>query len=78
MRSDRPVLGILDTRIGTCFVLQKVFGVYKVKYDPKLGLGFVGPCTSKNIGSKSSSESFSHCIRVFGGNELTLHMGHKA
>jgi hypothetical protein len=75
MKSDKPVFGIIDNRIGTCYVIQKIFGVDKVKYDQKLGLGFVGPCTKNDIRSKISSESFSHCIRALGKNELNLHMG---
>ncbi len=75
MKSDKPVFGIVDKRMGTCYVLQKVFGVDKVKYDPKWGLGFVGPCTKNDIKTKISSESFSHCIRVFSKKELNLHMG---
>jgi hypothetical protein len=74
-RSNKPVFGIVDKRMGTCYVLQKVFGVDKVKYDAKLDLGFVGPCTQEDIRSKISSESFSHRIRMFGQNELNLHMG---
>ena len=75
MRSDKLVFGIIYKRLGTCFVLQKVFGVDKLKYDPKLGLGFVGPCTKKDIRSQISSESFLHCIRVFGKNDFNLRMG---
>lgn len=75
VRSDRPVFGIVDKRMGTCFVLQKIFGTDKVKYNPRLGIGFVGPCAKRDVRSKISSKSFSHCIRVFGKNELNLRMG---
>lgn len=75
MKSDRPVFGIIDTRMGTCYVLQKVFGVDNVKYDPKCCLGFMGPYTKNDLRSTISNESFSHRLRFFGKNELNLRMG---
>lgn len=73
--STTPVFGIVDKRMGTCYVLQKIFGVNKARYDAKLNLGFVGPCTKQDIRSKISGDSFSHSISLFGRNELNLHMG---
>ncbi|OPY89371.1 MAG: hypothetical protein A4E72_01127 [Syntrophus sp. PtaU1.Bin208] len=73
MRSDIPVFGVVDQRVGTCYVLQKIFGTNKVKYDPMLALGFLGPCTKKDLSFKLGSKAFRPCIRVFGKTELNLH-----
>lgn len=73
-RSTKPVFAMLDKRLGTCYVLQKIFGVEKVKYYPSLGLSYIGPCEKKDIRSKISGRSFSHHLSPFGNNELNLHM----
>ena len=48
-QSDRPISAIIDKRISTCYVLQKVLGVHKVKYDSLRHQGFVNKCTRKDI-----------------------------
>jgi len=73
-RSSQPVYGIIDKRLGTCYVLQKILGKDIVKYDPKLNLGFIGPCSKKNIKTNISSKSFNHSLNIFSKNELNLYM----
>ena len=74
IKSNNPVYGIIDKRIGTSYVFQKIFGVDKVKYDPKRDLCFVGPCTKKDIGTRVSTNSFMHSLRLVGNTKLNLHM----
>jgi len=74
--SDHEVYGLVDKRVSTCYVLQKVLGVDKVRYDSLLHLGFVGPCTRrdlKTIGTPPSS-SFTGATRVFGNAELRMRL----
>lgn len=73
-KSAKPVYGILDKRLGTTYVMQKIFGVDKVRFDPKLNLGFIGPCTKEDIRSEIKGASFTHKINIFCKNELNLHM----
>ena len=76
--SEKPIFAILDKRLGTAYVLQKIFGLDKVKYFPALGLSYIGPCSKKDIRSKiSGNQSFSHQLHPFGRNELHLHMTFK-
>ncbi len=67
-RSEVPVLGIIDGRLSTCYVLQKVFGTKKVKYDLVRDTALVGPCSKVDLVPfrASSSEAFSHSRRIFG------------
>jgi predicted O-methyltransferase YrrM len=73
-KSERPVCAILDKRLGTCYVLQKIFGIDKVRYDPSLGLSFIGPCQRKDIRSKISGKSFSHNLSALRKKKLHLKM----
>ena len=73
-KSNRPVYGVTDKRLGTTYVMQKIFGMDKVRYESKLGLGLIGPCTKEDIRSEIKGSSFSHKINAFGKNELNLRM----
>ena len=63
--ADHPVFGIIDKRLSTCYVLQKVFGD-KFRYDPYRELGYVGPCTRNDMRTltRSSSVALSESERV--------------
>ena len=50
-RADWPVRGLVDQRIGTMYVLEKILG-HCVTYDALRLLGIVGPCTAADIGSE--------------------------
>jgi hypothetical protein len=74
MQSVKPVFGIIDKRLGTSYVFQKVFGVKKVVYDPKRDLCFVGPFSKEDIKAKVGSSSFLHSLRIIGKTKLNLQM----
>jgi predicted O-methyltransferase YrrM len=64
-RADHPVFGIIDKRLSTCYVLQKVFGD-NFRYDPYRELGYVGPCTRNDMRTitRSSSIALAHSKRL--------------
>ncbi|MBI2047578.1 MAG: hypothetical protein HYT27_00405 [Parcubacteria group bacterium] len=47
--SERPVFGILDLRLSTHYVLREIFGSEKVRFNPYRSLGFIGPCSKKDL-----------------------------
>jgi hypothetical protein len=60
-RSERPLTAIIDKRVSTTFVMQRVLPG-KVRYVPHLGLAFVGAVTRldlRGIDSTTPSRSFS-------------------
>lgn len=75
-RSDSPVSGIVDGRLTTCYVLQKVFGPERFRFDVYRNLGFVGPCTKYDLGAltRSSSEALSHSLRALRRTRFHLEM----
>jgi hypothetical protein len=75
-KSSNPVFGIIDKRIGTSYVYQKLFGLDKVKYDPKRDLCFVGPCTKKDLKIRVGTASFIHSLRIYRKAKLKLTMLH--
>ena len=72
--SNHPVYAIIDKRVSSCYVFQKVFGKNKVKYDSFRHLGFAGPCTKNDIKhfSKIPSEAFTDSFSLFGNSVLKL------
>ena len=73
--SEHPVYGIVDKRVSTCYVLQKVLGKDKVKYSPIHNLGYVGPCTRRDLRQfdpQSPSSAFLKSFKLFGRTELKL------
>ena len=75
-KSSNPVFGIIDKRIGTSYVYQKLFGLDKVKYDPKRNLCYVGPCTKKDLKIRVGTNSFIHSLRIIRKTKLNLTMLH--
>ena len=74
-KADHPVYGIIDKRVSTCYVLQKIFGLDKIKYNSITHLGFLGPCTKydlKQINHQTPSIAFSDSFKLFGNTELKL------
>jgi Methyltransferase domain len=49
-RSDQPVWAVVDDHYLTFYVLQKVFGLEKARYDAVRRLLFVGPVTKRDAG----------------------------
>lgn len=73
--SHNHVYAIIDKRISTCYVFQKIFGVGKVRYDPIKNLGFAGPCSKNDIKCferETASSAFLHSFRAFGNTKLSL------
>ena len=48
-QSDTAVYGIVDYRLTTCFVLQTLFGLERVRFDVVRELGFLGPCRKEDL-----------------------------
>jgi hypothetical protein len=65
--SETPVYGLIDNRLTTCYVLQKIFGPDKVRFDAMRKLGYVGPCSKHDLRviSSSSSVALTHSKRIF-------------
>ncbi|MDD5450332.1 MAG: hypothetical protein PHT49_00305 [Desulfovibrionales bacterium] len=73
--SKTPVSAIIDKRVSTCYVLQKVFGTEKVRYNALKHLGFVDPCSKEDIlhfDEITPSDAFAESFKIFGNTTLTL------
>lgn len=73
--SERPVSGLIDKRVSTCFVLQQILGAEKVRYDPVLHLGYIAPCTKHDLGrvhEQLSSENFQDSFGLFYKSKLSM------
>ncbi len=72
----KPVSSIIDSRLTTCYILQKVFGPGKFRFDVFRNLGFVGPCTQDDMRviTRSSSPALAHSKRIFGSTRFRLQM----
>jgi predicted O-methyltransferase YrrM len=71
--AENPVSAIIDKRVSTCYVLQQTLGVKKVRYSPILHLGFMSPCTRRDLrqmASNAPSASFAASFRLFGRTRL--------
>ena len=69
-KSEQPIFAVVDKRVSTCYVFQKVFGAGLVKFNPRCDLGFVGPVTRRDLKSKIGTGSFSHGFRLVGNSRL--------
>lgn len=74
-RSDRPIRAVVDNHYLTFYVLQKVFGLDKARYDPVRRLLFVGPVTRRDVGHLRK-ENFLQDLRLFRPTELRLRLSH--
>jgi hypothetical protein len=73
--ADWPIDAIVDKRVSTCFILQKVLGTKKVKYDALRHLGFCHHCTAgdlKDFVPSMPSSSFQKSFSLFGSSRLDL------
>ncbi len=66
-KSQIPVTGMLDDRLSTLFVYQRIFGADKARYDLRTGMGLLGPCDSDDLlrFSKGSSAGFCFDLPFF-------------
>lgn len=74
-KSDTPVYGLVDKRVSTCYVLQKVFGYNKIKYNALLHLGFCGPCTRHDLmtfDKLEPSRAFNRSFSWLGNSKLDV------
>ena len=73
-KSEVPIYAMLETRVPTCYVFQKVFGNQKVKFDVIKILGLVGPCVKEDLRVTDGSNSFFHSFSLVGNTKLDLKM----
>lgn len=75
-RSEHPVFGIVDGRLTTCYILQKVFGPEKFRFDVFRNLGYVGPCSRHDMRTieRSSSSALAHSRRLLRPTRFRLVM----
>jgi predicted O-methyltransferase YrrM len=74
--ADHLVSGIVDGRYTTCYVLEKIFGPERFRFDVFRNLAFVGPCTRHGIKTitKSSSIALSRSLRALRPTRFHLAM----
>ena len=74
-KADQPVHAIIDDRLSTSFVFQKVFGPDKTRYSTRDRLCFVGPVTRRDLlGMDAQKPCFIHSFRYFGNTVLKMRM----
>jgi hypothetical protein len=64
-----PVSGLIDKRLSTVFVLQKLLGFKKVTYSVIKGLGYIKAVSKDDLGNISkdlSSKNFEKSFKLFG------------
>lgn len=72
-RSPRPIRAVVDNHYLTFYVLQKVFGLDKARYDAARRLLFVGPVTQRDAGHLKK-ENFLQDLRLLRPTVLRLRM----
>ncbi len=73
--SEKPVSAIVDKRVSTCYVYQKIFGTNRVKYNAYTHLGYIGPCTKydiKHFDKTTPSSAFEESYSFIGNSKLHL------
>ncbi len=73
--SENPVSAIIDKRVSSCYVCQKVFGTEKVKYNAYQHLGYADDCTKndiKHFDKITPSSSFEDAFSFIGNSKLHL------
>ena len=74
-KSDIPVYALVDDRLSSSFVYQKVFGPEKARYSTRHRLCFVGPVTREDLrGMEAQKPCFIHSFRLFGNSVLDLQL----
>lgn len=72
-RSDRPVRAVVDNHYLTFYILQKLLGTDKARYDVWRKLMFVGPVTRSDLGYLRR-ENFLPDVRLMRQTELKLRL----
>ncbi len=76
-KSAIPVHGLVDKRVSTCYVLQKIFGKEKIRYDAVKHIGYLGPCNQedlKEIDNITPSSAFTESFKLLRNSELKLEL----
>ena len=63
--SNINVSAIVDKRVTSCYVFQKVLGTDKVKYNAITHLGFIGPCNKFDLLNFNNDEPSSVFVKSF-------------
>jgi hypothetical protein len=72
-KAEHPVHAIVDDRLSTTFVMQKVFGPEKARYMTTHRLAFIGPVTRQDLrGMDSQKPCFIQSFRYFGSSALEI------
>ena len=75
-KSNKPVMGLIDQRVSTVFVLQQLLGIDKIKYLPAYGVTVIKPCVKEDLGSldkKLSSSNFIPSFRVLSSTRVSMY-----
>ena len=57
-KSEKPIMGIIDSRHSTGWVFSHIFGKKKVRYDFIRSIGFVGPVTKADLKTTNQFADF--------------------
>jgi len=72
-KSNHDVYAIVDDRLSSSFVYQKIFGTEKARYLSSHRLCFIGPVSQKDLrGMEAQKPCFIQSFRYFGESELGL------
>jgi hypothetical protein len=75
-KSEIPVCGMIDYRLSTGFVLQKILGYDKVRYNYIKEIGVIEPCVKSDIRKldlDSITEAFNQNGRIFGNTKIHIY-----
>ncbi len=73
--ADHPVFAIVDKRVTTCFVMQRLLGPHLVRYDARKHLCFIGPATRDSfirLETRAVSDAFTASFRLLGKSVLNF------
>lgn len=74
--SSKPVSAVLDGRFPTAYVLQKIFGNDKVRYDPIPKLFWIGPCVKEDINDIKNFSIFNDSFYAGEDNHIHFDIEH--
>jgi hypothetical protein len=72
-RADHPVYAIIDKRLTTCFVVQRLLSPDLVRYDARKHLCFVGPASRRDLRQfdpRAVSDAFLDSYGLLGNSKL--------
>tara|TARA_Y100000991_G_scaffold210160_1_gene191154 strand:- start:274 stop:1071 length:798 start_codon:yes stop_codon:yes gene_type:complete len=63
--SNINISAIVDKRVTSCYVYQKILGIKKVKYNAITHLGFIGPCNKFDLLNFNKNEPSSVFVKSY-------------